>query len=76
MTPYNPELTGHTPSKFCVGTHSGINGIRHILGDEADSVPIETLRTFLETLQNSARSEKKSFSESEVREMFQNYFEL
>jgi len=74
--PYNPELTGHTPSKFCIGTHSGISGIRHILGDKADSVSVETLREFLKTLQDIARSEKKSFSENEVREMFYDYVEL
>ena len=74
--PYNPELTGHAPSKFCIGTHSGVNGIRYILGDKANSASVEKLRECLKTLQNIARSEKKSFSENEVRDMFHNYVEL
>lgn len=69
--PYNPEKTGHTPSRFCAGTHSGINGIKYMLGTEADEVPVETLRFFLETVKNIAKTEKRYLSASEVKILFQ-----
>jgi homocitrate synthase NifV len=72
--PYNPDTTGHSPSEFCIGTHSGISGIKHILGSDADSVSIETLRLFLKTIQQIARLQKKSLSENEVRKLFKEFF--
>lgn len=73
--PYNPGITGHSPSTFCAGTHSGITGIKHMLGNDAESIPIETLRLFLETVKNIARVQKRSLSESEVRALFQESIE-
>jgi homocitrate synthase NifV len=68
---YDPQITGHSPSRYCIGTHSGISGIKHILGVDADSVPVETLRLFLETIQQLARLQKRSLSETEVRTLFE-----
>jgi homocitrate synthase NifV len=68
--PYNPEKTGHTPSRFCAGTHSGINGLRYMLGDDAQDVSNEILRMFLDSIHKIARTQKRSLSEDEVRMIF------
>lgn len=68
--PYNPEKTGHTPSRFCAGTHSGINGLRYMLGDDAQDVSNEILRMFLDSIHKIARTLKRSLTEDEVRMIF------
>lgn len=68
--PYNPEKTGHTPSRFCAGTHSGINGLRYMLGDDAQDVSEEILQIFLDSIKKIARAQKRSLPEEEVRMIF------
>jgi homocitrate synthase NifV len=73
--PYNPEKTGHTPSRFCAGTHSGINGLRYMLGDDALDVSNEILRMFLDSIHKIARTLKRSLTEDEVRIIFRESIE-
>lgn len=73
--PYNPEMTGHEPSRFCAGTHSGINGLRYMLGDDAQDVSNEILRMFLDSIHKIARAQKRSLTEDEVRMIFRESIE-
>ncbi|HEX2955514.1 MAG TPA: hypothetical protein VHO70_01710 [Chitinispirillaceae bacterium] len=73
--PYNPEKIGHTPSRFCAGTHSGINGLRYMLGDDAQDVSNEILRMFLDSIHKIARAQKRSLTEEEVRTIFRESIE-
>jgi homocitrate synthase NifV len=73
--PFNPEKTGHTPSRFCAGTHSGINGLRYMLGDDAQDVSNEILRMLLDSIHKIARTLKRSLTEDEVRMIFREFVE-
>ncbi len=73
--PYNPEKIGHSPSRFCAGTHSGINGLRYMLGDDAQDVSNEILRMFLDSIHKIARAQKRSLTEDEVRMIFRENIE-
>lgn len=68
--PFKPEKTGHSPSGFLAGTHSGSSGIRHMLGHYGESLSKNDLHSFVEKIHNVAANKKRSLSVSEVKDLF------
>lgn len=74
--PYNPEVSGHSPSQLTVGSHSGTAGIRKILHNEGIELSREQTHVFITTLRKEIQKRKRSLHSSEVKELFNSSFKL
>jgi homocitrate synthase NifV len=68
--PYDPSLSGHTPSRFVCGTHSGRTGILSMLAIRGISISTIELDHFFKSLQNHISETGKSMTADEVCDFF------
>lgn len=72
--PYDPLSTGHKPSHFVSGTHSGKSGIMAILNDNGIVAPSQTIAQFIEIVRTHAVNKGMSLNEKETVELFRSSF--
>jgi homocitrate synthase NifV len=70
--PYDPLITGHSPTQFFAGTHSGTSGVKAQLGELAQNLNTEELNAFLSYIRHIAAKEKRSLSTDDIRKLFLN----
>jgi len=68
--PYDPSLSGHAPSRFICGTHSGRAGILSMLSDRGISMNAIDFDHFFKNLQNHISVTGKSMNTEEVYDFF------
>ncbi|NLD92897.1 MAG: hypothetical protein GX639_09540 [Fibrobacter sp.] len=68
--PYDPSLSGHTPSRFVCGTHSGRAGILSMLESCGIVMSTSEFDTFFKTLQYHISRTGKSMTANEVCEFY------
>jgi homocitrate synthase NifV len=68
--PYDPSLSGHAPSRFVCGTHSGRAGILSMLTSRGISMSAIDFGHFFKTLQNHVSETGKPMSTDEVCDFF------
>lgn len=68
--PYDPSLSGHTPSRFVCGTHSGRAGILSMLENCGIVISNSEFDHFFKTLQNHISETGKSMTADEVCEFY------
>jgi homocitrate synthase NifV len=64
--PYDPTLTGHAPSRFVFGTHSGRSGILSILKNCGISIDTSVFEQFFTMLQHHVYKTGKPMNADEV----------
>ncbi len=68
----SPEIVGHK-RRFVFGKHSGRGIIRHVLSKKFGEVSELSLVEFLDEVKTVSGREKRSFNESQLIRMFENY---
>ncbi len=72
--PYNPQLTGHSASKFMAGTHSGRAGISAILENRGITLTPQKLDSFVIFLKTHSLELKRSMSDDETVQLYRRHF--
>ena len=73
--PFRPEETGHAPSQFVIGRHSGTRVLRHKLDALRLSLPNEQLADLLTEIRRAAAKQKTNLTDEELKKLvakFQN----
>lgn len=72
--PYSPSSTGHSPSQFVSGTHSGRAGIGAILKQKGIQISQQEMSTFIDIIKSNAQISGKSFNTDETVQLFHQHF--
>jgi homocitrate synthase NifV len=67
--PFSPQDTGHAPSQFVIGRHSGPRVLRHKLDALKLSVPDERLAALLAEIRRIAAQHKNNITDEELRNL-------
>ncbi|HMA64751.1 MAG TPA: hypothetical protein VKO63_06130, partial [Chitinispirillaceae bacterium] len=68
--PYDPAVSGHSPSRFVCGTHSGRAGILSILNNCGISIGSHELDHFFKSLQQHVSESRKTMNAEEVYDFY------
>jgi homocitrate synthase NifV len=68
--PYDPAVSGHSPSRFVCGTHSGRAGILSILNSCGISIGSHELDHFFKSLQQYVSESRKTMNAEEVYDFY------
>jgi homocitrate synthase NifV len=72
--PYNPLKTGHSPSQFVTGTHSGRAGIGAILKQKGIQISPQEMDAFIEIVKRYAPLTGKSLNSEDTLLLYNQYF--
>jgi homocitrate synthase NifV len=72
--PYSPQKTGHSPSQFVTGTHSGRAGIGAILKQKGIQLSPQEMSAFIEIVKSNALKSGKSLDSNDTVLLFNQHF--